>query len=79
MAEFVCGVCGGRMSCQACADAVDIVQAARRVIRDVLLGKIDRNSHTRVRAAELVLTDKGLLQGHSDEDLLAEVKRRTGK
>jgi hypothetical protein len=69
-----CGKCGGRLTCAAC-DGEDIVAAARQAVGEVVRGIGGRNAAARITAAKLVLA-KDYMEHLSDEDLLAEVRRR---
>lgn len=53
----------------------DELAAARKALGEIVRGNCKRNAGVRLRAAELILGKK-LLEQISDEDLLAEVKRR---
>lgn len=70
----LCGECGGRLSCANCAPE-DIRAQARLALSEVVRGIGGRNSAARVAAAKIVLA-KEYLEDVSDEDLLAEVRRR---
>lgn len=72
--ETVCGKCGGRLSCAACAVG-DLLQLARQAISECIQGTGGRNAQARITAARYVM-DKDYLANLTDEDLLAEVRRR---
>lgn len=70
----ICGECGGRLSCANCSPE-DIRAQARLALSEVVRGIGGRNAAARVAAAKVVLA-KEYLEDVSDEDLLAEVRRR---
>lgn len=74
--ETVCGKCGGRLSCAECVD-LDMLELARVTVRKILKGG-ERNAFAQLKAAELVL-EKNYLEHLTDEDLLAEVRRRAAR
>jgi hypothetical protein len=53
----------------------DVLAEAHATVVDVMRGRGGRNAVARLRAAELLLGKK-LLEALSDDDLLAEVRRR---
>lgn len=72
---ILCGECGARLICGYCSTG-DVLQDARRAIAEVIKSKDPgRNAMARVSAAKIVLA-KDFLAYLSDEDLLAEVRRR---
>lgn len=74
--ETVCGKCGGRLSCAECVE-LDLLELARVTVRKILKDG-GRNAFAQLTAAKLVL-EKDYLQHLSDEDLLAEVRRRAAR
>lgn len=74
-AAVLCGECGGRLTCSACAVG-DAVQQARLAVAEVVTGRGGRNAMARIHAAKLILA-KDFLAYLTDEELLAEVRRRT--
>lgn len=73
----LCGTCGAALSCGFCSTG-DVIQDARRALAEVVKGMGGRNAMARVMASKVVLA-KDFLAYLSDEELLAEVKRRTLK
>lgn len=73
----LCGTCGKRLVCVVCGEDGDAIEEARKTVRSVMRGG-GRNALAQLRAAELVLGKK-LLDALSDDDLLAEVRRRSGQ
>lgn len=71
----LCGECGARLICGFCSTG-DVVQDARRAVAEVVKGSNSRNAMARLQAAKIILA-KDFLAYLSDEELLAEVKRRT--
>lgn len=74
--ETVCGKCGGRLSCDAGCEN-DMISLAKRTVREVMEGRGGRGAQARLSAATIVL-EKDYLEHLTDEDLLAEVRRRAG-
>lgn len=70
----LCGECGVPLVCVTCSTG-DVVALARLALSEVVRGVGGRGAQARVTAA-LAILDKDYLSNLSDEDLLAEVKRR---
>lgn len=70
----LCGECGVPLVCVTCSTG-DMAALARLALSEVVRGVGGRGAQARVTAA-LAILDKDYLVSMSDEDLLAEVKRR---